>query len=71
MGHGKAARGRGAGREGLRATRPVSDPPHDGAHLGSGSRDDVMASAKSTRVWGSGLPAVRPRLGNDSSVRQE
>ncbi|MFY9809581.1 MAG: hypothetical protein WAK86_20300 [Pseudonocardiaceae bacterium] len=51
MSHGKAARGRGAGREGLRATRPVSDPPHDGAHLGPGSRGDVMASAKSTRVW--------------------
>ncbi len=51
MSHDKAARGQGAGREGLRATRPVSDLPHDGAHLGSGSRGDVMASAKSTRVW--------------------
>ncbi len=51
MGHGEVARVRGAGREGLRATRPVSDPPHEGAHLVSGSQGDVMASAKSTRVW--------------------
>ena len=51
MSQGKVARVRGAGREGRRATRPVSDPPHDGAHLGSGSQDDVTASAKSTRVW--------------------
>ena len=51
MGRSEVARSRGTGREGRRATRPVSDPPHDGAPLGSGSRDDVMASAKSTRVW--------------------
>jgi len=51
MGRGEGARIRGTGREGLRATRPVSDPPHDGAHLVSGSQGDVMASAKSTRVW--------------------
>lgn len=51
MGRGEGARGRGAGREGRRATRPVSDPPHDGAHLGSGSAGDVMPSVKSTRVW--------------------
>jgi hypothetical protein len=51
MSQDKVARARGAGREGRRATRPVSDPPHDGAHLVSGSQDDVMASAKSTRVW--------------------
>jgi hypothetical protein len=47
MGRSEVARGRGAGR----ATRPVSDPPRDGAHLVSGSAGDVMASAKSTRVW--------------------
>lgn len=51
MGHGEVARVRGAGREGLGATRPVSDPPHQGAHLVSGSAGDVMASSKSTRVW--------------------
>ena len=51
MGHGKVARDAGAGREGLRATRPVSDPPQHDAHLGSGSQDNVMASAKCTRVW--------------------
>ncbi len=51
MGRGEVAPGRGAGREGLRATRPVSGPPHPGAYLGSGSAGDVMASAKSTRVW--------------------
>lgn len=51
MGRGEGARGRGTGREGRRATRPVLDPPHDGAHLGSGSAGDVMPSVKSTRVW--------------------
>ena len=51
MGHGEIARVRGAGREGRGATRPVSDPPHEDAHLVSGSAGDVMASAKSTRVW--------------------
>ena len=51
MGHGEVARDAGAGREGLRATRPVSDPPQHEAHLGSGSQDNVMASAKCTRVW--------------------
>jgi hypothetical protein len=51
MGRGEVARVRGAGREGPRATWPVSGPPHDGAHLVSGSAGDVMASAKSTRVW--------------------
>ena len=51
MGRGEGARIRGAGREGPRATRPVSDPPQDGAHLVSGFQGDVMASAKSTQVW--------------------
>jgi hypothetical protein len=51
MGRGEVARVRGAGREGLRATRPVSGPPLQGARLGSGSAGNVMASAKSTRVW--------------------
>ena len=51
MGRSEVTRSRGAGREGRRATQPVSDPPHDGAPLGSGSAGEVMASAKSTRVW--------------------
>ena len=52
MGHSEVARVRGgAGREGLGATRPVSDPPQHGAHFVSGSAGDVMAAAKSTRVW--------------------
>jgi hypothetical protein len=51
MSHGEVARVRGAGREGLGATRPVSGPPQHGAHLVSGSQGDVMASEKSTRVW--------------------
>jgi hypothetical protein len=51
MGRGEVARSRGAGREGRRATRPVSDPPHDGAYLPSGSAGEVTASAKFTRVW--------------------
>ena len=51
MGHGEVARDRGVGREGLGATRPVSDRPHQGAHLVSGSAGEVRASAKSTRVW--------------------
>jgi hypothetical protein len=51
MSHGQGAQGRGAGRDGLRATQPVSGPPQHGAHLVSDSRGDVMASEKSTRVW--------------------
>jgi hypothetical protein len=51
MGRGEVARVRGAGREGLRATRPVSGPPQRDAQLGSGFQGDVMASEKSTRVW--------------------
>ena len=51
MGRGEVARVRGAGREGLGVTRPVSDPPHQGAHLVSGSSGDVMVPAKSMRVW--------------------
>ncbi|MCA1697270.1 MAG: hypothetical protein LC749_22555, partial [Actinobacteria bacterium] len=51
MDRGEVARGRGARQDGLRATRPVSDPPHPGGHLGSGCASEVMASAKSTRVW--------------------
>ncbi len=51
MGRSELARSQGTGREGRRATLPVSGPPHPGAHPGSGSAGDVMASAKSTRVW--------------------
>jgi hypothetical protein len=51
VGHGEVARGTGAGREGLRATRPVSDSPQREVQLVAGSAGDVMASAKSTRVW--------------------
>jgi hypothetical protein len=47
MSRGEFARDRGAGREGPRATRPVSEE----AHLVSGSQGDLMASEKSTRVW--------------------
>ncbi len=52
MDRGEIARVRGAGREGLGATRPVSGPPQHGAQLVSGCKGDVMrASEKSTRVW--------------------
>jgi hypothetical protein len=51
MGRGEFARVRGAGREGLRAARPVSDRHQSDAQLVSGSAGDVMASEKSTRVW--------------------
>ena len=51
MGRGEVTRARGAAREGLRATRPVSGPPQHGAHLGSGAQGEVMPSEKSTRVW--------------------
>jgi len=51
MSHGKAARVRDTGWEGLRTTQPVSDPPQHDAHLASGSQGDLMASAKSTQVW--------------------
>ena len=52
MGRGEVARVRGAGREGLRATWPVSGPPHHGAQRTPGAEGDVMsASEKSTRVW--------------------
>ena len=52
MGRSENARVRGAGREGLRANRPVSGLPQHGAHLVPGSEGDVMrASEKSTRVW--------------------
>jgi hypothetical protein len=51
MSHGEIARVRGTGREGLRGTQPVTDPPQHDAHLLSGAQGDLMASAKSTRVW--------------------
>jgi hypothetical protein len=51
MDRSEIARLQGAGQEDLRATRPVSDPPQHGAHLGSGAQGDVMAAEKSTRVW--------------------
>jgi len=50
MSRGEPARVRGAGREGPRATRPVSGLPHHGA-LVSGSAGEVMASETCTRVW--------------------
>jgi hypothetical protein len=51
MGHSEVARVRGTGREGPRATRPVSGPPQHDAQPRSGAAGDVMASEKSTRVW--------------------
>lgn len=51
MGHSELARVRGAGREGLRAARPVSGPPQRDEQLVSGSAGDVMVSEKTTRVW--------------------
>jgi len=51
MARGEGARVRGAGRDGSRATRPVSDPPQAGAQLlGTGDRE-VRASEKSIRAW--------------------
>lgn len=51
MSRGEFARVRGTGREGPRATRPVSGPSQHDAPLVSGSQGDVMASEKTTRVW--------------------
>ena len=51
MGRSEVARDRGAGREGLSASRPVSGQPQRDAQLVSGSPGDVMASEKTTRVW--------------------
>ncbi|MGH3787495.1 MAG: hypothetical protein ACRDRG_13310 [Pseudonocardiaceae bacterium] len=51
MGRGEFARVRGAGREGPRAARPVSGPPHRDTPPASGSGGSVMASEKSTRAW--------------------
>jgi hypothetical protein len=52
MGHGEVARVRGAGQEGLRATRPVSGPPHHGTQPVPGSEGNMIrASEKSTRIW--------------------
>lgn len=51
MARGESARVRGAGRDGSRATRPVSDPPQAGAQLlGAGNRE-VRASEKSIQAW--------------------
>jgi hypothetical protein len=51
MARGDSTRVRGAGRDGSRATRPVSDPPQGGAQLlGTGDRE-VRASEKSIRTW--------------------
>ena len=50
MSRGELARVQGAGREGPRATRPVSGLPQHGA-LVSGSAGEVMASETCTRVW--------------------
>jgi hypothetical protein len=52
MGRSEVTRARGAGREGLRATRPVSGPPHHGTQPVPGSEGDVMRAAdQSTRIW--------------------
>ena len=52
MGRSEVTRARGAGREGLRATRPVSGPPHHGTQSVPGSEGNVMRAAeKSTRIW--------------------
>jgi hypothetical protein len=52
MGRSEVTRARGAGREGLRATRPVSGPSHHGTQPVPGSEGDVMRAAdKSTRIW--------------------
>ena len=52
MGRSEVTRARGAGREGLRATRPVSGPPHHGTQPVPGSEGNVMRAAdKSTRIW--------------------
>ena len=51
MSRGEVARVRGADREGPRATRPVSGPLRQEAHLEAGSVGDVMASEKSIQVW--------------------
>jgi hypothetical protein len=52
MGRSEVTQARGTGREGLRATRPVSGPPHHGTQPVPGSEGDVMkASDKSTRSW--------------------
>ena len=51
MARGEDARVRSAGRDGSRATRPVSDPPQAGAQLlGAGDRE-VRTSEKSIRAW--------------------
>jgi hypothetical protein len=50
MARGEDARVRGAGRDGSRATRPVSDPPQAGALLGDGDRE-VRVPEKSIRAW--------------------
>lgn len=50
MARGEGARVRGAGRDGSRATRPVSDPPQAGALLGDHDRE-VRVPEKSIRAW--------------------
>ncbi len=51
MGRDEFTRVQGACREGPRAARPVSGPPHNEAPIVSGFQGDVMASDKSTRAW--------------------
>jgi hypothetical protein len=47
----EGTRVRGTGRDGSRATRPVSDPPQTGAHLMAGKESNVRTSDKSIRAW--------------------
>lgn len=51
VGRDELARGRGTGREGHRATRPVSGPHQHSAHLASDLQDNVMISERSVRTW--------------------
>jgi hypothetical protein len=51
VGRDELARVRGTGREGLRATRPVSGPRRHSARLASDFHDNVMISERSTRTW--------------------
>lgn len=51
MARGEGARVRGAGRDGSRATQPVSDSPQAGAQLLEAGDREVRASEKSIQAW--------------------
>jgi len=51
MNTGEPARGGGAGRKGPPTAQPVSGPPRNDAHHGSGAQGGVMASETSVRAW--------------------